>query len=67
MKYSVWEVEAAGVMMALWLLRGSNRISCLLDSIYSDSQAVLKLIRAQCVSPGFQPIKEITSDVPAPA
>jgi hypothetical protein len=48
-------------MMALWLLRGSNRISRLPISIYSDSQAVLKAIRAQRASPGFQLIKEITS------
>jgi ribonuclease HI len=48
-------------MMALWLLRGSNRISRLPISIYSDSQAVLKAIKAQRASPGFQLIKEITS------
>jgi ribonuclease HI len=57
-RYSVWEAEAAGIIMALWLLRGSNRISRLPISIYSDSQAVLKAIRAQRASPGFQLIKE---------
>jgi hypothetical protein len=49
-KYSIWDAKVAGVIMALWLLRGSNRISCLPISIYSDSQAFLKALKAQCVT-----------------
>jgi ribonuclease HI len=64
-KYLVWKAEAASIMMAFWLLRGLNRISCLPISIYSDSQAVLKAIRVQRASPGYQLIKEITSMVEA--
>jgi ribonuclease HI len=59
-KYSVWEAEAAGIIMALWTIRSSNRISRLPISIYSDSQAVLKALIAQRAIPGFHMIEEIT-------
>ena len=59
-KYSIWDAEAAGAIMALWLLKGSNRISRLPISIYSDSQAVLKSLIAQRASPGFHMVQEFT-------
>jgi ribonuclease HI len=59
-KYSIWDAEAAGMIMAAWLLRGSNRISHFPISIYSDSQALLKSIVAQRASPGFHLVKELT-------
>ena len=46
--------------MALWLLKGSNRISRFPISIYSDSQAFVKAVRAQRASPGYRLIKEFT-------
>jgi ribonuclease HI len=59
-KYSIWEAEVAGVLMALWMLRGSNRISHLPISIYSDSQAILRVIRTQGEIPGYHLIEKIT-------
>jgi hypothetical protein len=58
-KYSIWDAEAAGVVMALWLLRGLNRISHLSISIYSDSQAFLKVLKAQHASPGYHLIRDL--------
>ena len=62
-KYSIWDVEAAGAIMALWLLKGSNRISRLPISIYSDSQALLKALISQRASPGFHLVREFTDMV----
>jgi ribonuclease HI len=59
-EYSIWDAEAAGVIMSLWLLRGLDRLSHLTISLYSDSQAVLKSIRAQRASPGYHLVKELT-------
>ena len=61
--YLIWDAEAAGALMALWMLKGSNRISRLPISIYSDSQALLKSLIAQRASPGFHLVKEITDMV----
>ena len=46
--------------MAIWLLRGSNRISRLPISIYSDSQAFIRAFRTQKPSAGYHLIKEFT-------
>ncbi|KAF8804315.1 hypothetical protein BYT27DRAFT_7259301 [Phlegmacium glaucopus] len=59
-EYSVWDVEAVGGLMALWLLRGSNRISCLPISIYSDSQAFIKSIGAQRAISGYHLVEDFT-------
>ena len=60
-EYSVWDVETVGGMMALWLLRGSNRISHLPILIYSDSQAFIKSIRAQRATSGYHLVSLFTS------
>ena len=44
--------------MAIWLLRGSNRISRLPITIYSDSQAFIRAFRAQRPSAGYHLIED---------
>lgn len=60
-KHSVWDAEAAGLIMALWMLKDSNRLRVSPISIYSDSQAVIRAFRAQRASPGYHLIDEITT------
>jgi len=59
-EYSVWDAEAVGGLMALWLLRGSNRISHLPISIYSDSQAFIKSIGTQQAKSGYHIVSHFT-------
>ena len=42
----------------LWMLRGSNRISCFPISIYSDSQAFIRLIGAQRAKAGYHIVEK---------
>jgi hypothetical protein len=44
--YSIWDAEAAGAIMALWLLKKSNRLNQSLATLYSDSQAFIKSVSA---------------------
>lgn len=59
-EYSIWDAEAAGITMALWLLKGIDRLSHSSVSLYSDSQAVLRSIRAQRAKPGYHWIRGLT-------
>jgi len=59
-EYSVWDAEAVGGLMALWLLRGSNRISRLPISIYSDSQAFIKSVGNQRAKLGYHLMEHFT-------
>ena len=59
-KYSVWDAEVVGGMLAIWLIRASNRISRFPISIYSDSQAFIKAFRAQRAQAGYHLVEEFT-------
>ena len=56
----VWDAEVVG-LLALWMLRGSNRISCLPISIYFDSQAFIRLIGAQRAKAGYHLVEQFTN------
>jgi ribonuclease HI len=60
-KYSIWDAEAAGVIMALWLLKKYKRLSHSSASLFSDSQAFIRSVGAQRAAPGFHLVKEFTN------
>ena len=50
--------EVVGGFLALWMLRGSNRISHFPISIYSDSQAFIRLIGALRAKAGYHLVEQ---------
>lgn len=59
-KYSIWDAEAAGIILALSLVRRTDRISHPTVSLYSDSQALINSVSAQRARPGYHLVSAIT-------
>ena len=57
----MWDAEVVGGLLALWMLRDSNRISRFPISIYSDSQAFIRSIGAQKAKSGYHLVEQFTN------
>jgi ribonuclease HI len=51
-KYSVGDAEAVGCLLAIWMLKGLNRLSRTPISIYTDSQSFIQSIGARRAKSG---------------